>query len=89
MQDEVHARLRRAAAQLREEAMAYQPPSSFGADYVRIRYIAEELYREGIVPGSEETLAAFDDALRERVATCSGSAFGFGVLVGLAAAGSS
>ena len=89
MQDEVHARLRRAMEQLFEEAMDYEPPTSFGADYVRVRYVAEELFREGMVPDTEETLAAFDDAVRDRVAVCSASAFGMGVLVGLAAAGSS
>jgi hypothetical protein len=51
MQDEVDAGLRRAMEQLFEEAMDYEPPTSFGAG--------------------------------------SASAFGMGVLIGLAAAGSS
>ena len=75
-ESEVHARLRRAAEQLVAEAMAYQPPTSFGADYIRVRAVAEELFREGLVPGSEENIS-------------SASAFGIGVLVGLTAAGSS
>jgi hypothetical protein len=75
-EDEVHARLRRAAEQLVAEAMSYQPPTSFGADYIRIRAVAEGLFREGLVPGSEESMP-------------SASAFGIGVLVGLTAAGSS
>ena len=84
--DEVRARLQRALEELVAQAMDYGPATSFGTDYVRLRDVAEELFREGIVPGTEETLVEFDDAVRDRVCMFSASAFGTGVLVGLTAA---
>lgn len=84
--DEVRARLQRAWEELFAQAMDYRPATSFGTDYVRLRAVAEELFREGIVPGTEEALVEFDDAVRDRVRMFSASAFGTGVLVGLTAA---
>ena len=84
--DEMRARLQRAWEELFEQAMDYGPAASFGTDYVGLRDAAQELFREGIVPGTEETLVEFDDAIRDRVRIFSASAFGTGVLVGLRAA---
>jgi hypothetical protein len=83
--DHVYARLEHALETLLAQAMEYEATTPSEIDYVRTKDAAARLFHGGLVPGTEETLAGFPAADRDRIAEFSASAFATGVLVGLTA----
>ena len=81
--DHVYARLERALEEILARAMEYETATPSGVDLVRTRDAAAKLFEDGLVPGTEETLAAFPAGDRDRIAAFSASAFATGVLVGM------
>jgi len=83
--DHVYAGLERALEEILVRAMEYETAAAPGIDLVRTRDAAAKLFQDGLVPGTEETLAGFPAGDRDRIAAFSASAFATGVLVGLTA----